>query len=185
VYLPKGEVQYVPSLPARVASVQAGVGSSAAATVLTLAEGGLQVTGSLDPVNGPLVKRGMAATLTLQGSSSQSLAAKVTSVGALTVNSSTGASYPVRFSGVDPLPESWAGQQVTVTIAVHATSGPVLAVPASAVYSTASGGTHVLLYTGVRETTVPVTVGISVGGLVQVSGALTPGEKVIVGVSGQ
>jgi peptidoglycan hydrolase-like protein with peptidoglycan-binding domain len=185
VYLPQGQVQYVPSLPARVASIHAGVGSSAAGTVLTLAEGGLQVTGSLDPVNGPVVKPGMAAFLSLQGSTDQSLAAKVTWVGALSVNSSTGASYPVTLSGVDPLPESWAGQQVTVSIAVHATSGPVLAVPASAVYSTASGATHVLLFTGGRETTMPVTVGISVGGLVQVSGALTPGERVVLGVSGQ
>jgi peptidoglycan hydrolase-like protein with peptidoglycan-binding domain len=185
VYLPQGELQYVPSLPARVASIHAGVGSSAAGTVLTLAEGRMQVTGSLDPVNGSLVKPGMAASLSLQGSTSQSLAAKVTRVGALTVNSSTGASYPVTLSGVDPLPESWAGQQVTVSITAHATSGPVLAVPASAVYSTASGTTHVLLYTGGRETTIPVTVGISVGGLVQVNGALTAGEKVVVGVSGQ
>jgi peptidoglycan hydrolase-like protein with peptidoglycan-binding domain len=185
VYLPHGQVQYVPSLPARVASIHAGVGSSAAGTVLTLAEGRLQVTGSLDPVNGPLVKPGMAASLSLQGSTNESLAAQVTWVGALSVNSSTGASYPVTLSGADPLPESWAGQQVTVSIAVHATSGPVLAVPASAVYSTASGATHVLLFTGGRETTIPVTVGISVGGLVQVSGALTPGEKVVVGVSGQ
>jgi hypothetical protein len=128
----------------------------------------------------------MAASLSLQGSTSQSLAAKVMWVGALSVNSSTGASYPVTLSGVDPLPESWAGRQVTVSIAVDATSGPVLAVPVSAVYSTASGATHVLLFTvGGRETTIPVTVGISVGGLVQVSGALTPGEKVVVGVSGQ
>lgn len=187
-YLPMGEVWYVSSLPARVASIQVGVGSAASGTVLTLAEGGLKVTASLDPVNGPLVKPGMAASIWLQGDSSlQARAARVTSVGQMAVNGSSGIAYPVTLNGVAPLPWSWAGQNIAVSIKVSSTGGPVLAVPQAAIYSTADGATHVLTYQGGREKVVPVSVGASVGGLVQVSapsGVLRPGEDVVLGVAG-
>jgi hypothetical protein len=187
VYLPMGEVWYVPSLPARVASLQVGVGSVASGTVMTLAEDGLQVTGSLNPVNGPLVKPGMSASVSLPGGSSpETLPAKVTEVGNMAVNGSTGAYFPVTLSGTRPLPVGWAGRAVAVSIRVLVSRHPVLAVPVAAIYSEANGETYVLLYKGGRETVVPVGVGASVGGLVQVSAesaALTPGEDVVLGVA--
>jgi peptidoglycan hydrolase-like protein with peptidoglycan-binding domain len=185
VYLPKGEVDYVPSLPAHIASVNAGVGSPASGTVLALAETGLRVSGSVDPVNGSLLKAGMAVTLLLQGSTGQSVPGKVTSVGSLTVNANSGAFYPVTWSGLSPLPSSWAGQQVTVNARVRATRGSVLAVPSTAIYSTASGESYVLLESGGRQVQVPVSTGVSVGGMTQINGALEPGDKAIVGVAGQ
>jgi multidrug efflux pump subunit AcrA (membrane-fusion protein) len=183
-----GEVWYVPSLPARVASIKASVGSAASGMVLTLAEGALRLTASLDPVNGPLVKSGMAASIWLQGDSSrQARAARVTSVGQMAVNNSSGMAIPVTVKGVAPLPMSWAGHNVVVSIRVSSTGGPVLAVPQAAVYSTADGAAHVVTYQGGREKVVPVSTGASVGGLVQVSapsGVLRPGENVVLGVAG-
>lgn len=188
VYVPMGEVWYVPSLPARVASIKAGVGSGASGTVLTLAKGGLMLTASLDPVNGPLVKPGMTASVWPQGDSSlQARAARVTAVSHAAVNSSSGIGYPVTLNGVASLPWSWAGQNVIVSIRVSSTGGPVLTVPQAAIYSTADGATHVLAYYGGREKVVPVSVGASVGGLVQVSappGVLRPGEDVVLGMAG-
>lgn len=189
VYLPKGEVRYLPSLPARVASIPVGVGSAAAGAVLTLATGELKVTCALDPVNGPLVKAGMRASVWLQADSTQRpLRAKVAWVGQLAVNSGTGASYPATLSGLSSLPVSWAGQSVTISIEVSTTNDPVLVVPIAAVYSAADGTTHVVAYHSGHETVIPVHVGASVGGLVQVSalsGGLVAGEDVIVGVAGQ
>lgn len=153
-------------LPARVASIEAGVGSAASGTVLTLAEGGLRLTASLDPVNGLLVKPGMGASRWLQGDSSlQARAAKVTSVGQMAVNSSSGLAYPVTLDGVAPLPMSWAGHNVVVSIRVNSTGGPVLAVPQAATSSTADGATHIVTYQAGRQKVVPVSAGASAGGL--------------------
>jgi multidrug efflux pump subunit AcrA (membrane-fusion protein) len=129
----------------------------------------------------------MAASIRLQGDSSlQARAARVASVGQMAVNSS-GIAIPVTLKGLAPLPMSWAGHDVVVSIMVSSTGGPVLAVPQAAIYSTADGATHVVTYQGGRKKVVPVSVGASVGGLVQVSapsGVLRPGEDVVLGVAG-
>jgi peptidoglycan hydrolase-like protein with peptidoglycan-binding domain len=187
VYLPMGEVWFVPSLPARVASIQGAVGSAASGTVMTLAEDGLEVSASLDPVDGPLVKPGMAASVWLPGGSSPQ-AARVTRVGNMVVNGSTGAYIPATLSGIRPLPVGWAGKTVAVTITALVTSHPVLAVPVAAIYSEANGKPYVLVDKGGRETVVTVGVGASVGGLVQVSAqaaGLASGEEVVLGIARQ
>jgi multidrug efflux pump subunit AcrA (membrane-fusion protein) len=75
---------------------------------------------------------------------------------------------------------------VTVYITTAATQGPVLAVPVGALLARSAGGYSVEV-TGAGNTRrlVPVTVGIfnDSSGLVQVTGALTPGQHVVVPVS--
>ena len=72
---------------------------------------------------------------------------------------------------------------VTVYITTASSPGPVLAVPVGALLAQSSGGYAVeVIGAGNTRRLVPVTVGIfnDNSGLVQVTGALTPGEQVVV-----
>jgi len=76
---------------------------------------------------------------------------------------------------------------VTVYITTESSPGPVLAVPVGALLAQASGG-YVVQVVGPGNTSryVPVTIGPifdDANGLVQVTGALTPGERVVVAAS--
>jgi multidrug efflux pump subunit AcrA (membrane-fusion protein) len=72
---------------------------------------------------------------------------------------------------------------VTVNITTESSPGPVLAVPVTALVAQSPGG-YVVEVVGPGNTRrwVPVTPGIYDGanGLVQVTGALTPGQRVVV-----
>ena len=72
---------------------------------------------------------------------------------------------------------------VTVYITTASSPGPVLAVPVAALLAQSSGGYAVeVVGAGDTRRLVPVTVGIfnDNSGLVQVTGALTPGQRVVV-----
>jgi multidrug efflux pump subunit AcrA (membrane-fusion protein) len=75
---------------------------------------------------------------------------------------------------------------VTVNITTESSPGPVLAVPVTALVAQSPGG-YVVEVAGPGNTRrwVPVTPGIYDGanGLVQVTGALTPGQRVVVPAS--
>ena len=80
----------------------------------------------------------------------------------------------------------WAlvGALVTGRIIISATSGPVLAVPAAALYSSAEGQTVVTVIMRGRRVAVPVRTDTMIGGYVPVQamrGRLTVGEQVLVG----
>ena len=72
---------------------------------------------------------------------------------------------------------------MTVYITTASSPGPVLAVPVAALLAQPSGG-YAVEVAGAGDTRrlVPVTVGIfnDNSGLVQVTGALTPGQRVVV-----
>jgi multidrug efflux pump subunit AcrA (membrane-fusion protein) len=72
---------------------------------------------------------------------------------------------------------------VTVNITTGSSPGPVLAVPVTALVARSPGG-YVVEVVGPGNTRrwVPVTPGIfdDADGLVQVTGALTPGQRVVV-----
>jgi hypothetical protein len=78
-----------------------------------------------------------------------------------------------------------AGASVTVTIEVGASEGPVLAVPVAAIRTSADGRARVRVERGGGVTDVPVTVGLSAAGLVEVKptggGKLDKGDRVVVG----
>jgi hypothetical protein len=76
---------------------------------------------------------------------------------------------------------------VTVNITTASSPGPVLAVPVTALVAESSGG-YVVEVVGEGSTRrwVPVTAGPifdDANGLVQVTGALTPGQRVVVAAS--
>ena len=84
-----------------------------------------------------------------------------------------------------PLPMSLVGQDLSLTIAAARSHGAVLAVPEAAVFAGADGRTYVSKLVGQAAVRVPVQVGMSGGGLLQViplqPGALTAGDKVVTG----
>ncbi|MGW2253582.1 peptidoglycan-binding protein [Kitasatospora sp. NPDC001660] len=203
--VPLSEVLFLPSLPARVHAVSAKVGDKVTAPILSLTAGGLGLTGHLLPSDAPLVKQGMKVTV-LSESTGVQLSAQVGGVGALVTpggNAAPGAGtagqgadpaggarqdpyVPVSITPDQPWSPALEGQDVRITIVEAATSGEVLAVPASAISSSVDGRTTVTVAAadGSRRP-VEVTAGVVADNYVQVTaknGDLRAGDPVLVGV---
>jgi multidrug efflux pump subunit AcrA (membrane-fusion protein) len=98
------------------------------------------------------------------------------SAGSATIPLTVSLTHPSAAGSLDQAP-------VTVNITTASSGGPVLAVPVGALVAQASGGYAVeVIGTGNIRRLVPVTPGIfnDDSGMVQVTGALTPGEQVVV-----
>ncbi|SNX64661.1 putative peptidoglycan binding protein [Streptomyces sp. TLI_55] len=198
--VPASEVIFVPSLPARVVSVPVQVGDPVKGPVITLARGGLTLTGQLDPAQAGLVTPGMKVSVLSEATGAQARAT-VESVGALvtpgdgkagtsdsgTVAAAGGGAYrPLAVKPDKAWNTAFAGQDVRITVTAAATAKAVLAVPEAAVTAGADTHTSVTVVTaaGARRT-VRVTTGASADGLVQVIPArgadLEAGDRVVVG----
>ncbi|MGW1209648.1 peptidoglycan-binding protein [Streptomyces sp. NPDC002499] len=197
--VPASEVVFVPSLPARVVSVPVHVGDPVKGPLLTLARGGLTLTGQLDPAQAGLVTPGMKVSVLSEATGTRARGT-VESVGALVTPGdgkdgteaadSTGSAGGGAYRPLTVKPDkTWStalgGQDVRITVTAAATAKAVLAVPEAAV--TAGADTHtsitVVGAAGTRHT-VRVTAGVSADGMVQVTpvGArLAAGERVVVG----
>ena len=164
-------------------------------------------TTSLDgPVNGPVliatsdqhvvtislstsqeseVAVGDAVTVTLPNGASTP--GKVSSVGAVASGATDNPTIQVTVTLTHPSAAGTLDQApVTVNITTQSSHGPVLAVPVTALLAQSSGGYVVeVVGPGNTRSYVPVTPGIYDGtnGLVQVTGALTPGQRVAVAAS--
>lgn len=196
-WLKSGEVAFVPSFPASVTKVGAGLGAEATGSVLTLSVGDLVVRGTLSATDRKLVKTEMPVKILVEATGLQA-AGRITSVGEYSVGGSEqstndegnpgadGASqpgHPIVVMGAKPLSQRFVGQDVQVTIETASTNGKVLAVPASAIYATADGSTQVIKsLPGANRRRVSVTAGASAGGYVEVrGGGLVEGDRVVVG----
>ena len=212
--VPQGDVLFLPSLPASVVAVNGSVGQQAGSPFLTLSAGGsLTLTGELPPAYASQIKTGLQVKV-FDEATGISATGTVAAVGAptetvptgTTVDIGVGATGPAGSSGdgsgtgsgsgatlfvpvtVDPttpLPAALNGENVLVTVLTGQTEGPVLTVPVAAIVTTASGqSTVTVVGAGGKQTTVPVTPGMSENGNVQVTattaGALTVGENVVV-----
>lgn len=191
VMLPSSEVVFVPTLPARVVSVPVAVGDNVKGPVITLARGGMELTGAMNPADEGLVKAGMVATVLSETTGHQAKAV-VASVGSLTTSqagtadaaTTDGAYIPLRIRPDRPWPTAFDGQDVRITVTAAATNGRVLAVPEAAISSGADAQTTISLLEGGRHRVLPVTTGVSADGMVQVTplgGSLAAGDRVVVG----
>ena len=180
-----GQVVFEPEA-LRVSQVAGRLGGPADGPVLTATSGRHVVTIPLDVSEEPEVAAGTAVSVTLpDGTTTPGV---VTSVGTV-ATSTTGpggnptATIPVQVKLDDPRAAGTLDQApVTVNITTAAASG-ALAVPVTALLAQASGGYAVeLAGPGGTRRWVPVTPGIfdDADGLVQVTGALAPGERVVV-----
>jgi hypothetical protein len=178
--LPLGSLVFQPEA-LRVTSLPASLGSPVSGVVLKATSDRHIVVINLNAAQQTQVKPGNAVTVTLpQGSTTPGV---ISSVGTVASGSGSSVTIPVYVSlkhqsaigSLDLAP-------VTVMIAVG-TVRNVLVVPVGALLAQPGGGDAVeVVGPGGTRHLVPVTVGTfdDVAGLVQVSGALTPGQRVVV-----
>jgi hypothetical protein len=188
--LPLGSVVFEPEA-IRVSQVTGSLGGPASGPVLAATSDRHVVTIPLDASDQSEVKAGDTVTVTLpDGTTTPGV---ISSVGTVATTSASGSgqnattTIPVTVTLVRP---SAAGtlDQAPVTVNITTvTAGNVLVVPVTALLAQTSGGYEVEIV-GPENTRrwVPVTPGPifdDADGLVQVTGALTPGQRVVVGAS--
>ena len=180
----------------RVATVAGSLGAPASGPVLTATSDQHVVTIPLDAAQQSEVKVGDAVSVTLpDGSSTPGTVSSVGSVATTsgasggsggpggTGGSGSTATIPVTVALKDP---SAAGSLDQAPVTVYITTATVhdaLVVPVGALLAQSSGGYAVeVAGAGNTRRLVPVTVGIfdDTDGLVQVTGALAPGQRVVV-----
>jgi hypothetical protein len=150
---------------------------------MTLSAGALTVSETVPAAEISFVHVGSVASIV--PSTGNTVTGRVFVVGTSPVTAGSISGFTVLIGG-PALTSSLVGQSLQVTITSKATARPVLAVPESAIFSTSSGLLHVSkLIRGGRTQSVPVKVGISADGLVQVTpidhGVLERGNQVVVG----
>jgi hypothetical protein len=186
-----GQVVFAPEA-LRVAQVTGRLGGPASGPVLAATSDRHVVTIPLDVSAQSEVTAGDGVTVTLpDGTTTPGV---VSSVGteATTATAQQGqgptTTIPVYVNLTDPKAAGSLDQApVTVNITTGSSPGPVLAVPVTALVAQSSGG-YVVEVVGQGNTRrwVPVTVGPVFddnSGLVQVTGALSPGQRVVVAAS--
>jgi hypothetical protein len=179
-----GQVVFKPRA-LRVAQVTGILGGTASGPVLTATSDQHVVSVPLDASDQSEVKAADAVSITLPDGSTT--AGVVSSVGTVAVTSGSGSqattTIPVSVRLVHPSVAGSLDQApVTVNITTQ-TARDALVVPVGALLAEASGGYDVeVARPGGTRRYVPVTTGIfdDGDGLVQVTGALTPGQRVVV-----
>ena len=187
--LSKGQVVFEPEA-LRVSQVTGSLGGPASGPVLTATSDRHVVTIPLDASDQPQVKAGDPVSITLpDGTTTPGAVSEVGTVATSTSGQQgpgPAATIPVQVTLTDPGAAGTLDQApVTVNITT-ATAQNVLVVPVGALLAQSSGG-YVVELAGPGNTRrwVPVTPGIfdDADGLVQVTGALIPGQRVVVPAS--
>lgn len=178
--LPVSEIVYVKTLPRRVDDVKVERGGTVNGVVMSASGAALVVTVKVDAETAARLKANMAASLDLGDGTA--VAAKVRRV------TKNGNQYDVVVA-----PNALTAAQIAllrdanvrVTIPVKSTAGKVLAVPVAALSSGSDGGSRVEVLRNGQVELIPVKVGLSADGFVQVTAAgdakLSEGDQVVVG----
>jgi hypothetical protein len=178
--LPLGQVVFEPAA-LRVAQVTGSLGGPASGPVLTATSDRHVVTIPLNAGMQSQVAAGDAVTVTLPDGASTP--GTVSAVGTVASGPASNATIPVQVTLTDPQAAGTLDQApVTVNITT-ASARNALVVPVGALLAQAPGGYDVeVAGPGNTRRYVPVTTGIfdDAYGLVQVTGALTPGQRVVV-----
>jgi hypothetical protein len=182
-----GQVVFEPQA-LRVSQVTGSLGGTSSGQVLTATSDRREVTIPLDASMQSQVKAGDVVTVTLpDGTTTPGVVSAVGEVATTTSGSSgTSTTIPVYVTLTDPGAAGGLDEApVTVNITTQSSQGPVLAVPVTALVAKPGGYLVEVVGPGNARSWVPVTPGIVDGdnGLVQVTGALTPGQRVVVAAS--
>jgi multidrug efflux pump subunit AcrA (membrane-fusion protein) len=178
--LPLGSVAFEPAA-LRVTNVLAALGGPSTGPVLAATSDRHVVTIALSAGQQSQAAVGDAVTVTLPDGSSTP--GRVSAVGTVASGSASSATIPVTVTLNRP---SAAGTLDQAPVTVYVTTASVsdaLVLPVGALLARSSGGYAVeVIGAGAIRRLVPVTVGIfnDNTGLVQVTGALTPGQRVVV-----
>jgi peptidoglycan hydrolase-like protein with peptidoglycan-binding domain len=180
--LPVSEIVYVKTLPRRVDDVKVERGGTVNGVVMSASGAALVVTVKVDAETAARLKAGMAAGLDLGDGEATGIAAKVRRI------TKNGETYDVVVA-----PNALTAKQlallrdanVRVTIPVKSTAGKVLAVPVAALSSGSDGASRIEVLRNGQVELVPVKVGLSADGFVQVTPSgdakLSEGDQVVVG----
>jgi hypothetical protein len=179
--LPLGSVVFEPGA-IRVTNLLGSLGGPAAGPVLSATSDRHVVTIALSTAQESEVAAGDAVTVTLPDGASTP--GRVSAVGRVASGTAGNATVQVTVTLAHPQAAGNLDQApVTVYITTASSRGPVLAVPVAALQAQSSGGYAVeVVGAGNTRRQVPVTPGIfdDNSGMVQVTGALTPGELIVV-----
>ncbi|GAA5766385.1 hypothetical protein Aros01_02884 [Streptosporangium roseum] len=196
VSVPAGEIVFLPTLPARIDKAEVKPGDTIEGKVATVTSSAFAVTGSVDAKEAKLLRPGqeasmetmdgtqLPATLTATGEEARVSPAEGEE-GEKDDGSDTG-SVPVLLTpGSAKGLKSLVGSPMTVRISVGSTEGEVLAVPVSAVVTSADGRPRVrVALDGDRTREVEVRTGLTADGDVEVTpvraGELEEGDRVVV-----
>jgi len=182
-----GQVVFEPAA-LRVATVTGSLGGPASGPVLTATSDRHVVTIPLDASQQSEVKAGDRVTVTLpDGTTTPGV---ISSVGTVAVTSESGGNatttIPVQVKLADRQAAGSLDQAPVTVYITTATAHDALGVPVTALLAQSSGG-YVVEVVGPGNTRryVPVRAGISddISGLVQVTGALAPGQRVVMSAS--
>jgi hypothetical protein len=182
--LPLGSLVFEPQA-IRVTSVLGSLGGPAVGPVLAATSDQHVVTVPLSTAQETEVTVGDRVAITLPDGASTP--GKISSVGTVASGPPGNPTIPVTVTLTHPSAAGTLDQApVTVYITTVSSPGAVLAVPVGALLAQSSGVYSVeVVGAGSTRRLVPVTVGIfdDNSGMVQVTGALTPGEQVVVPVT--
>ncbi|MEU1537656.1 peptidoglycan-binding domain-containing protein [Actinacidiphila glaucinigra] len=210
--VPAGEVVFLPELPVRVDKVKVRLGDTPDGEVATLTSSDVVVQAVVPGADGAVLREGMAVRIeAADGTRVRGVVAQVGGAGgqADTRKDAEGTggeekeedgtgSEPDAGPGADPsapvqlvvsVPDpgplkGQSGGTAEVTIEVGASEGAVLVVPVAAVHTSADGRARVRVERDGGVVNVPVTVGLSAAGQVEVradGGSLDEGDRVVVG----
>lgn len=188
--LPVGEVQFLPTLPRRVDDVSASRGAILEGAAMVVSGATLSVTASADAADAKLLAEGAPAVVELPGG--RELAAVVRAIAQPgsapgkpgTEDAKASKRWRVVLAPTSPTAqqvEALRGQNVRVRIPVASTDGAVLVVPAAALTAGPGGESRVEVVDRQRSRVVPVQTGLAANGLVEITGAISVDDLVVVG----
>ncbi len=196
VTVPRGEVVFVPELPARVSSSNAVIGasvgggagagptgseagalgaggggaSSPGSALLGLSIGSLEVRGGISAGDRPLVQEGAVAVLDVEVTGDRFDAVVAEIAEEPVAGPAGGLEHEVVLDPATEIPDGLLGANLRVTIAAASTDGPVLVVPLAAVSAKADGTLRVtVLRADGVQVEVPVEAGLSAVGYVEIT----------------
>ncbi|HEX9337651.1 MAG TPA: biotin/lipoyl-binding protein, partial [Pseudonocardiaceae bacterium] len=153
-----------------------GSSGSSTAQVVVISNGSFIVNASVDDTEVGLIKNGDQAII-IPDSGTSTAFGTVTSVALLASSSSTVPSYPVTI-GITGTPTGlYPGASASVTI-IYKVVANALVIPTSAIHFTNGQQTVLKLVNG-KQTTVPVTTGMTQGAQTQILSGLADGDQVV------
>jgi hypothetical protein len=199
VSVASGEILFLAKLPTRIDTVSVKAGAEGSGPIGTVADPRLVINGEVAEEDGDLLKKGMTATLSLDGEGS--FGATLTGIGGAVSSKKTATADGDEESeeGAEPTgtairlkPKNakklarYAGQAFKIVIKVGSTGKAVLAVPLAAVFTGADGNPRLTVQTAPGRTReVPIRTGLSTDGYVQVTAVkgsqLHAGDRAVVG----
>ncbi len=183
IHIPLDEVMFVPELPARVVAVNGDVGDVAddESALLEVSTGEVRIAAAVPAEEAGRIASGMHAAVLDEGSGT-TLDAEVVAVSPQPKVDSGRLVHDVELRPLRPVSEL-VGKNVRVTFVLSASSGPVLVVPITAVWTGDGGRVFVTRLDGEMEDDIEIQPGLVIDGWVEIleaDGALAEGDMMIV-----